>query len=243
MFDEPGCQGNANPKQYLNCFDSCWPVKDAPKSALLEAKYKQEFGKIAIDANSDPFEKLGPWPYGLMNPEDGYQKTYKQVNTRGPEIQLYVNEGEGPGCAQRDMLSRAVIPSGYNASCFDFDDEWSNKVTSMSLRHLEICPFDAELTRRTYWYLLPENIRNENYNWAKMKPEKYPEWAKEDWHPIIAAWQYHAPKFYDELPERLFSTNIDIDDVPKYLAELSLENAGLAGSEEIGRFMSENTDR
>jgi hypothetical protein len=77
-----------------------------------------------------------------------------------------------------------------------------------------------------------------------MEPEDYPDWAKEAWHPLIAAWQHQAPKFYHEITAELFSTEIDIDDVPKYLADFASakQEDGMVGAAEVERMLRDRKD-
>lgn len=100
------------------------------------------------------------------------------------------------------MLTRATIPQGHNSSCFNLDEKPGGAFSGMVARHVEICPWEAERYRRALWWTLPENTRDEKYDWASMQFEEYPQWAKDalDGEPredTLPEWKFPHPNGWE----------------------------------------------
>lgn len=121
-------------------------------------------------------------------------------------------------CAPDTILAHGVIPPHHNASCFNIDDQVTSRISGMILRHLEVCPWEAERYRRVFWYKFPEEVIYHKYDWEKLQYEEYPEWAYmalggEPREAIPQEWTYSTEK---EIDKGFLPWSTDIFDPDKF---------------------------
>jgi hypothetical protein len=194
LYDEPDCEGNAEQKGAINCDGYCWPMTDPPKSVLLEAVYNSEHapkGRVVLTDRDDIFD---------------------DVDRKGPRVEFFGGPRQGTNgsgvqhdfaCAPDTVLAHGVIPPHHNASCFNLEDQITSRISGMIVRHLEVCPWEAERYRRVFWYKFPDEIIHHKYDWEKLRYEEYPEWAfmglgGEPREVIPQAWTYTTEKEIDK---------------------------------------------
>lgn len=168
-------------------------MTDAPKSVLLEAVYNTEHspkGRVALTDRDDIFD---------------------DVDRKGPRVEFFGGPRQGTNdngvhdfaCAPDTVLAHGVIPPRHNASCFNLEDQITGRISGMIVRHLEVCPWEAERYRRVFWYKFPDEIIYHKYDWGKLRYEEYPEWAfmglgGEPREVVPKAWTYTTEKEIDK---------------------------------------------
>lgn len=162
LYHDEDCEGTPDPKVAINCDGYCYPIKDSPKSVLLEATYNNRS------------------PPGPLNTKD-QEKQYSKVHTNGPQVEFFAGQHEDGGddrCASGKVLKRVTIPKGKNSTCHNFDDAVRSDFSGMIARQLEICPWEAERYRRAMWWELSEHDLEQKYDWTSLAFDEYPGWVK-----------------------------------------------------------------